>query len=312
MRLILSELEKQLLEILVQNSRYSPAIIGKTLGKSRNWVSRSIKGLVKKGAIRSYTTIINPSQVKSARDTILFVKSNPREQDVSKKVLQMEELESLDGIAGEFSLIGFFRFDSQGPFENLLDRVDSVVASSGTGKYNLVQVLTTYKKNRCKIPQTESSGAQLSSKELSLLRIIRRQRPTIEKPFPLTQVAIGKRMNPPMAQSAVSKAIDRLVMKRAIIGHSIDIDFSLIGLPVKFFIRVKVAPGTASEAAQRLADMDAVWDLYRTSEDYTLFATVRTESIESFNKLLRVLYEDESIIDTESYISLEEWYVPSH
>ena len=102
MRLILSELEKQLLEVLVQNSRYTPAIIGKTLGKSRNWVSRSIRGLVKKGAIRSYTTIVNPVQVKSARDTILFVKSNPREQDVSKKILQMEELESLDGIAGDF------------------------------------------------------------------------------------------------------------------------------------------------------------------------------------------------------------------
>jgi DNA-binding Lrp family transcriptional regulator len=312
MRTILSELEKQLLEVLVQNSRYTPAIIGKTLGKSRNWVSRSIRGLVKKGAIRSYTTIVNPVQVKTARDTILFVKSNPREQDVSKKILRMEELESLDGIAGEFSLIGFFRFDSQGPFEDLLDRVDSVVASSGTGKYNLVQVLTTYKKNRCKIPQTESSESELSSKDLSLLRIMRRQRPTIETPFPLTQAAIGKRMSPPLAQSAVSKAIDRLVMKRAIIGHSIDIDFSIIGLPVKFFVRIKVAPGTASDAAQRLADMDAIWDLYRTSEDYTLFTTVRTESIDSFNKFLRVLYEDESVVDTQSYISLEEWYVPGH
>ena len=312
MRLILSELEKQLLEVLVQNSRYTPAIIGKTLGKSRNWVSRSIRGLVKKGAIRSYTTIVNPVQVKSARDTILFVKSNPREQDVSKKILQMEELESLDGIAGDFSLIGFFRIDSQGPFEDLLDRVDSVVASSGTGKYNLVQILTTYKKNRCKIPQTESSESQLSSKDLSLLRIMRRQRPTTERPFPLTQAAIGKRMNPPLAQSAVSKAIDRLVIKRAIVGHSIDIDFSFIGLPVKFFVRVKVSPGTASEVAQRLANMDSIWDLYRTSEDYTLFATVRAESIESFNGFLRELYEDESVIDTQSYISLEDWYVPSY
>ena len=312
MRMILSELEKQLLEVLVQNSHNTPAIIGKTLGKSRNWVSRSIRGLVKKGAIRSYTTIVNPAQVKSARDTILFVKTNPREQDVSKKILQMEELESLDGIAGEFSLIGFFRFDSQGPFEDLLDRVDSVVASSGTGKYNLVQILTTYKKNRCKISQTESSESQLSSKDLSLLRIIRHQRPTIERPFPLTQAAIGKRMNPTMAQSAVSKAIDRLVIKRAIVGYSIDIDFSLIGLPVKFFVRVKVSPGTASEVAQRLAEMDAIWDLYRTSEDYTLLATVRTESIESFNGFLRELYEDESVVDTQSYISLEEWYVPSY
>lgn len=312
MQLILSEVERGLLEALVQNSRHTPAIIGQLLGKSRNWVSRTIKGLVKNGVIRSYTTIVDPAQVKSTRDTILFMKSNPREQDVSKKVLQMEELESLDGIAGEFSLVGFFRFDSQGAFEDLLDRVDSVVASSGTAKYNLIQVLTTYKKNRFKIKLSESTESNLSSKELALLRIMHRQKSTPEKPFPVTQEEIGKQMNPIMHQPAVSKAIEKLLIKRAIVGYSIDIDFSFIGLPVKFFVRMKVSPGTASETAQKLADLDEVWDLYRTSEDYTLLATVRTGGIEEFNTFLRKLYENESVLDTQSYISLEEWFVPVH
>ncbi|OLS30546.1 MAG: putative HTH-type transcriptional regulator [Candidatus Thorarchaeota archaeon AB_25] len=312
MQSILSDAETHLLEVMIQNSRNTPSTLGLPLGKSRNWVSRTIQSLVKKGVIRSYTTIIDPAQVKAARDTILFMKSNPREQDVSKKVLQMEELESLDGIAGEFSLIGFFRFDSQGAFEDLLDRVDSVVATSGTGKYNLVQVLTTYKKNRFKITHSESTESYLSSKELEILRIIRRQKPTPENPFPLSQDAIGKLIIPPMRQPAVSKAIDKLLIKKAIVGYSIDIDFSYIGLPVKFFVRMKVSPGTASQTAQRLADMDEVWDLYRTSEDYTLFATVRTANIESFNRFLRKLYENENVLDTHSHISLEEWFVPVH
>lgn len=312
MQLILSEAEIGLLEVLLQNSHYTPTIIGQTLGKSRNWVSRTIKSLVKNGVIRSYTTIVNPAQVKSTRDTILFMKSNPRERDVSEKVLQMSELQSLDGIAGAFSLIGFFRFDSQGSFEDLLDRVDSVVASSGTGKYSLVQVLTTYKKNRFKIMPSKSPESHLSSKELTLLRIMHCQKPTPEKPIPITQEEIGKRMNPPMHQPAVSKVIEKLVIKRAIVGHSIDLDFSLIGLPVKFFIRMKVSPGTASETAQRLADLDEVWNLYRTSEDYTLFATVRTRSIQAFNSFLRKLYENENVLDTQSNISLEEWLVPVH
>ncbi|MFW9794156.1 MAG: Lrp/AsnC ligand binding domain-containing protein [Candidatus Thorarchaeota archaeon] len=312
MQLILSDTEKKILEALVQNSRYTPAVIGQLLGKSRNWVSRKIRTLVGKGIIRSYTTIVNPTLVKGARDTILFIKSNPRELDVSTKFLGMDELESLDGIAGDFSLVGFFRFDSEGAFEELLDRVDSIVVSSGTGKYNLVQVLTIYKKNRFKTIARESQELHLSPKELALLRIIHRQKPTSEKPFPLTQEAIGKRLNPRMSQPAVSKAIDKLVIKRAIIGYSIDIDFGYIGLPVKFFVRMKVSPGTASETAQKLADMNEVWDLYRTSEDYTLFATVRTESIEAFNRFLRKLYENESVLDTKSYISLEEWFIPVH
>ncbi|MFW9833572.1 MAG: Lrp/AsnC family transcriptional regulator [Candidatus Thorarchaeota archaeon] len=309
---MISDTEKQLLELLVRHSRATPRLLGQTLGKSRNWVSRAIKKLVSSGVIRSYTTIIDPAKVKTARDTILFIKSNPREKDVSKNVLQMEELESLDGVTGDFSLIGFFRFDSHGSFEDLLDRVDRVVASSSAGKYNLVQILTTYKKNGFKISPHSSNDSFITSKELALLRIMRRQKPTPEKPYPITQEAIGKLMDPPMRQPAVSKALEKLVMKRAIVGYSIDIDFCIIGLSVKFFVRMKVSPGTASETAQRLVEMNEVWDLYRTSEDYSLFATVRTDSIESFNKFLREVYEDKSVIDTQSYISLEDWFIPVH
>jgi DNA-binding Lrp family transcriptional regulator len=309
---LISDTEQQLLELLVRHSRATPRLLGQTLGKSRNWVSRAIKKLVSSGVIRSYTTIIDPAKVKTARNTILFIKSNPREKDVSKNVLQMEELESLDGVTGDFSLIGFFRFDSHGSFEDLLDRVDRVVASSSAGKYNLVQILTTYKKNGFKISPHLSNDSFITSKELALLRIMRRQKPTSEKPYPLTQEAIGKLMSPPMRQPAVSKALEKLVMKRAIVGYSIDIDFCIIGLSVKFFVRMKVSPGTASETAQRLVEMDKVWDLYRTSEDYTLFATVRTDSIESFNRFLREVYEDKSVIDTQSYISLEDWFIPIH
>lgn len=310
MQIMLSEAEYQLLEALVQNSRYTPAILGQLIGKSRNWISRTIKGLVKSGTIKGYTTIIDPAQVPFARGTILFMKSNPRESNVSASLMKIDELESLDGIAGDFSLLGYFRYDSHGAFEDLLDRVDSVVASSGTSKYNLVQVLTTYKKNRFRIVPPETLYPPLSSKELELLRIIYRQEPTIENPYPLTQDKIGTLMNPPISQPAVSKTIEKLSIRRAIVGYSIDIDYDLIGLPVKFFVRVKVAPGTASDVAQILAEHDEVWDLYRTSEDYSLLAMVRTSSIISFNQFLRKMYENEAVLDTESYVSLEEWFMP--
>ena len=51
MQTILSDSERGLLEALVQNSRDTPASIGLQLGKGRNWVSRTIKSLVKKGVI---------------------------------------------------------------------------------------------------------------------------------------------------------------------------------------------------------------------------------------------------------------------
>jgi len=310
MQFILSEDERQLVEALVQNSRYTPAILGQLIGKSRNWVSRAVKGLVKSGVIRGYTTIIDPAQVPSARGTILFMKSNPRERNVSESLMQLEELESLDGIAGDFSLIGHFRYDNQGALEDLLDQIDAVAASSRTSKFNVVQVLTTYKKNRFRIIPTESSHAPLSKKELDLLRIIYRQKPTLENPYPLTQDKIGELMNPPLSQPAVSRTIDKLNMRRAIVGYSIDLDYGLIGLPVKFFIRIKVAPGTAGEVAHKLAEHEEVWDLHRTSEDFSLLATVRSSSIDSYNEFLKKMYENEAILDTQSYVSLEEWFMP--
>ncbi len=310
MEMMPSDVERHLLEAIVRNSRDTPAILGQSVGKSRNWVSRTIRGFVRRGIIRGYTTIIDPAQVQGARVTVLFMKSNPREQDVSEKLMEIEELESLDGIAGDFSLLGFFRFDRQGAFEDLLDRVDSVVATSGAGKYNLVQVLTIYMKNRFRIIPNDSSESYLSQKELALLRIIYCHKPTLESPFPLTQEEIGSRMNPPLSQPAVSKSIEKLLTKRAIIGYSINTNFSLIGLPVKFFVRIKVSPGTASDIAQKLTSMREVWDLYRTSEDYSLLAMVRTSSVMTFNQFLRRLYESEDVLDTESYISLEEWFLP--
>ena len=312
MQVMLSNAEQLVLEALVQNSRNTPNMIGLMVGKSRNWVSRTIKGLVKSGVIRAYTTTINPNFVQGARGILLFMKSNPREGDVSEKLLAMKELESLDGISGDYSLLGYFRQDHHGSFEDLLDRVDRVVASSGAGKYNLVQVLTGYKKNGFRIIKTEQSQSPLSEKELALLRILYRYRPTIENPHPFTQAKIGSLMEPMLSQSAVSKALEKLTLKRAIVGHSIDIDFSLIGLPVKFVVRIKVNPGTASAIAQKMIEDDAVWDLYRTSEDYSLLAIIRTDTIANFNRFLRNLYNNESVLDTRSYITLEEWFVPIH
>ncbi|MHA1936555.1 MAG: Lrp/AsnC ligand binding domain-containing protein [Candidatus Thorarchaeota archaeon] len=56
--------------------------------------------------------------------------------------------------------------------------------------------------------------------------------------------------------------------------------------------------------------MDEIWDLHRTSEDYSLFATVRTKDIDGYNQFLRKLYLDENILDTQSQLTLEEWFIP--
>jgi Lrp/AsnC family leucine-responsive transcriptional regulator len=307
----ITESERALLGLLLKNSRMSHITLGEHTKKGRNWVARTVKKLVKLGVIRSYTAILDPSQVYAERNTILLVKTNPRELGVSEALIGMPELQTLDGISGEHSLLGLFRFRSPMEVEKLLDDVDRVVAKSGAQTYNLVQVLATYKTNGFIVRKTHNSSPSLTAKDWELLSVIRRRIPSYKKPFAPSQEDIGKAMKPQISQPAVSKAMARLESKGAIAGYSLDINYSYVGLPIKLFLQIRPRPGNVATAAKRISQMEQVWDLHRVSDDYSLSANVRVESVTSYNRFIRTLYENEEVLDTQSQISLEEWFIPS-
>lgn len=304
--------EKILLTLLLKNSRSSLVTLGENVGKRYNWVARTIRKLVRTKTIQAYVTVFDPAQVYAERNTMLLIKTNPRELDVSQGLLEMIELESLDGISGDHSLLGLFRFRGTGTFAQFLDKVDQVVAKSRAEKYELVQVLATYKTHGFTLDERSPNPKLVSSKDWDLMRTIYRQAPTEESPFPFSQIEIGKRMEPRLSQPAVSKAMGRLESRGAVVGYSVDLRFADIGLPIKFFLQIKPLPGTIAQTAHRIATMPEVWDLHRTSEEFSLFATVRTANVDGYNSFLRRLYESEDVLDTQSQISLEEWFVPVH
>jgi DNA-binding Lrp family transcriptional regulator len=307
----ITESERELLRLLLQDSRSSLGILAENLGKGRNWVTRAIKRLVHNKVLQAYVTVFDPAQVYAERSTMLLIKTNPRELDVSQGLLEMPELESLDGISGEHSLLGLFRLRGVGGFEAFLDEVDKVVAKSGAEKYQLVQVLTTYKTHGFAIEKKKVRPPPVSSKDWELMKTIYRHAPSEERPFPLSQSEVGKKMKPFLSQPAVSKAMKRLETRGAIAGYSVDFGFKHIGLPIKFFLQIKSKPGAIAQTAHKISKMSAVWDLHRTSEDPSLFATIRTRTVDDYNRFLRNLYENVDIIDTQSQISLEEWFIPA-
>ena len=303
----ITDAEKSLLISIIRHARQPISVYSSLVGKSRNWVSKTIHGFVKYGVIHSYLTVIDPSRISSERGSLLFIKSNPREHQVSFDLLEMPGLESLDGISGDYSLLANFRNFPSINFETFLDQIDSTIAKTNEGKYKMVQVLSTYKAQGFPMKEVKRDDKPLSKRDFELLSVISAHRPYEEQPFPLTQEQIGKRMSPRMTQSAVSKAMQRLEMRGAIVGYSAVIDYSLIELPLKFFLQIRVKPGTISETAHSLIKKSEVWDLLRTSEDFSLFATVRTSDVDSYNQFLRGLYDDENILDTNTHLSMEEW-----
>ena len=302
--------EKRLLDALLRNARTPVGNLAEEIGKGRNWVSRTVKHLVKQGIVRAYVTVLDPAQVYAERNTILIIKTNPREIGVSEALLSMSELESLDGISGEHSLLGLFRFRGSGDFREFLDKIDDAVAKSGSGEYQLVQVLATYKTQGIRIRKHSERKKVISPKDWDLISVLSRQQPTETAPFPLTQGEIGQRMNPPLSQPAISNAMRRLEEREAILGYTIEPDFRAFGLPIKFFLQIKTSPGKIAETANHISSFPEVWDLHRTGADYSLFATIRTASVDDYNIFMRRLYRNENIIDTHSVISLEEWFVP--
>ena len=229
------ESEKGLLRELLDDSRANIQSLAKSLGKGRNWVARTIRKLVKWQVIRAYLTILNPAKVYAERNSILLIKSNPREVTLSRALLNMPELESLDGISGEYSLLALFRFRKSQSFNEFLDKMDKVVAATEAQKYDLVQVLATYKTHGFLVRQNGLSEFMLSDVDWSLLNTIRRWEATTEEPMSPSQRRIGEEMQKEISQPAVSKAMRRLAMKNVILGHSIDIDFKYVDLPIKFF-----------------------------------------------------------------------------
>ncbi|MHA1742367.1 MAG: Lrp/AsnC family transcriptional regulator [Candidatus Thorarchaeota archaeon] len=302
--------EQELIRLLLTNSRMRIVAMGEHLGKSRNWVARALERLAKSRVIRAYTAVLNPARVYSERSTILLVKTNPRELRVSEALVRVPGLESLDGISGEYSLLGLFRFRMPAAFERFLDVVDGTVAQSGSNSYALVQVLTTYKAHGFIMDTSSSETAHLTQSEWELLSVLRRQPVSEDRPLPLTQTEIGRFMVQPLSQPAVSKAMRRLESSGVIVGYSADVDFRCVGLPIKFFLEIRAAPGAIGRAAHAIAKMQEVWDLHRTSEAFSLFATVRTGSVEEYNQFLRRLYRNKDVLETRSQISLEEWFIP--
>jgi Lrp/AsnC family leucine-responsive transcriptional regulator len=308
---VITESERKLLDALIRNARLPVANLGEEIGKGRNWVSRTMKRLVRQNVVRAYVTVLDPAQVYAERNTILIIKTNPREIGVSKALLAMPELESLDGISGEHSLVGLFRFRGSGAFQDFLDRIDDAVAKSGSGEFQLVQVLATYKTHGFRIRKHSERKKTISPKDWELLSALSRHQPDEDHPFPLTQGEIGMNMKPPLSQPAVSKALRRLEEREAVVGYTIEPDFRSYGLPIKFFLQIKTSAGRTAETAAHISAFPEVWDLHRTGADFSLFATVRTQSVDDYNTFMRRLYRNEDVLDTHSLISLEEWFVPT-
>jgi len=215
----------------------------------------------------------------------------------------------LDGITGEYSLLGRFRFIGEEHFDQTLKRIDEVMSRSFFKKYRVISVINTYKESGVLFDK-RAKPLNLDNIDLEILKILLNQIRYVKVPQSLSTTQISKILcsrGIQISQPAVFKRLMRLESSRVILGYTIMVDPFKLGIKTKLIVRFKVNPASYDTAAWNfLSPMNEITDLYRTGEDYGLLAITRVSNVSQYNSFLLRLYNSEDIIDTYTILVLEE------
>ncbi|MBS7251692.1 MAG: Lrp/AsnC family transcriptional regulator [Candidatus Freyarchaeota archaeon] len=297
----LDALEEAVLNLLLKDSSLGVKGLAERLDRSRNHIAKVISRLFERKILRGYTVVLNPLKILFDRSIFLFVKTNPHEYDIVEGLLGLPNVQSMDGISGEYSLLGVYRFRSPLEFSSFLSGLDRLMVVSRFKKYRLVEILTTFKESGFIVPDPKTDYYPVSDFDWKLLSILRHQ----VNPMPYSQSDLAKRLG--VSQPVVSRRISKLRSEDVIIGYTAKVDFSAIGLNAKFYLEISVDPRAYLSVAEKLCEFDEVRSIYRTGEEYGLMAVVRTRDVKHYNQFLLKIFEIEDIIDTHSSVVFQEW-----
>lgn len=305
----LDHYDLSILEVLQRDGRASLTDIGRGLGLSRFTVRDRIEKLFRDQLILGSTVIIDPSLVGFKRTLFFEFKTNPHEPWLAEFLEKMRECDMLDGITGEYSLLGRFRIADEEHFGRLLRRIDEVMTKSFFKKYRVVNVVSTFKESGVPF-ERKAAPLSLDDVDLMILRILLNQTRYIKTPQPLSTTQISKLLSDvgvKISQPSVFKRLKRLGDQGVILRHTILVNQEKMGFKTKLVVRIKVNPASYDNVARDfLVPMGEITDLYRTGEDYGLLATIRVRDVAEYNAFLLGLYASKDIIDTHTTLVLEE------
>jgi len=306
----MDEYDLSVLEMLVKDSRASLTEISKRTGLSRFAVRDRVEKLFNAGVILGPTIVVDPAQIGVSRTVFFEFKTNPHEPWLAKMLEKTSSCDLLDGTVGEFSLLARFRLTSDEHFAAVLKKIDEAMGRSYFKKYRVVNAIKIFKESGVAFPTGTAKSVKVDEADRKILRILMDQAQNAKSPLPLSTVELSKRLDLlgiRISQPAVFNRLSRLEENGAILGHTLRVDQSKLGLRTKFIVRIKANPiAYDTVAGSHLTSMPQISDLYRTGEEYGLLATVRVRDAPEFNAFLLRLYDSKEIIDTYSTLVLEE------
>lgn len=127
-KLKLSEIEKKILEVLIENPRISYRGIAKKLRVSPTTIVRRVRGLKSKGVIKGFAVIFTEEFLETLNCFILYVKPT-HESEVSKLAVKISEINGICRVyitTGEYPVKAFGATSSREEFSNTISRILSL------------------------------------------------------------------------------------------------------------------------------------------------------------------------------------------
>jgi DNA-binding Lrp family transcriptional regulator len=287
------------------------------IGLSRQTYQNKLNSLREQKTITNYTININPNLHPSNMKFIfLEIKTNPKETQLSKNLLIIPQLEMLDGIFGEFSLIALLSFKSNEEYYEVLNQIDKIMSQSYFKKYQIIETIKVFKIN----------GIELNNKIINpkhvidtidnlILEILENEQGV--KPISTYEIRdiilerytniLNKLDKDDISQSTIHNRIKRLEKIGVILNYTVKFCPKKVGFKGKYILRIKPKdPSKYNELALGLESKNEITDLFRIGEEYGLLAIVRVKKVEDYSNFIRNLYLNEEIEDTFTNFVLDE------
>jgi DNA-binding Lrp family transcriptional regulator len=136
----MDETDKEILRILKDDGRAGYSDIGKQIGLSEGAVRKRIKTLTDTGVIRKFTVKVG---VAEGAEAITLLATNPSHptQDVSNKIREIPNVETLYEVTGEYDIVAVISGMSVAEVNECIEKIRRV---EGIMKTNTMIVLRSW------------------------------------------------------------------------------------------------------------------------------------------------------------------------
>jgi DNA-binding Lrp family transcriptional regulator len=279
----------------------------RALGLSRQTFQYKLDGLRDQKIIKNFTININPNiNPNSLKYVMLEIKTNPKEPELVRELLEIPHLRMLDGIIGDFSLFALFIFKSPEEYYDILNTIDKIMAKSYFKKYQIIETIKVFKTNGVSL-NTSTISFDIDDVDYRILSILRDGQGI--KPISTYEISkiFKEQLKIEISQSTIHNRIKRLEKEGVILNHTINFNPKRIGFKGKYLLRIKPKdPSKYNDLAKNLDVYRNITDLFRIGEQYGLFAIVRVKNSEEYATFIRDLYNSEEIEDTYTNFVLDE------